>query len=200
MIRVFIAEDHEFVREGLRRVLEAEGDITVVGEAADGRTALNALADADCDVLLLDLSLPRVQGPEVLHRLRASRPDLPVVILSMYPADQHGPLLRAAGAAAYVSKDQPAAELVSTLRAVVGQTTAGPAASSPAAAAPHAQLTAREHQVFLLVIQGHAVVDIAAELDVAACTVSNHLSKVREKLGAKSVVDLAHYAHRWGLL
>lgn len=200
MIRVFLADDHPVVRRGLRTLIEARHDMTVVGEAGDGLKLLNAERKETWDVLVLDLSLPRVGGMEALRRLRAECPGLCVVILSMYPEAQYAPRLLAAGAAAYLSKDLPPEEVVR----VVGQVARGayraPAREAAASEVPHARLSPREYQVFALLCEGKSVNEIAAELDLAATTVSNHLAKVKEKLGARSIVDILCYAQRAGLL
>lgn len=206
-LRIYIADDHEIVRRGIRDVLEQIGGFTVVGEAGDGWQVLRAPELDQTDVLLLDLSLPKLSGTEILRRIRQRRPDLPVVVLSMYPEDQYGPPLLTAGARAYLSKDRSGPEIIAAIRAAaegrsyVTDTLQGVLQSSPSAAdAPHLSLTSREHQVFMLVIQGQTVSDIAAEIDVLPSTVSNHLAKIREKLGARSIADIVHYAHRAGLV
>lgn len=209
MIRAYIADDHAVVREGMRRLFETSGDITVVGEATDGRAVLNALETADWDVLVLDLSLPVVSGLEVLRRVRAQRPDMPIVVLSMYPEKDFGPRVVAEGAAAYVSKERPLADVESAIREAVKPHEPASGASSGhghtppppgAQGLPHEALSAREYQVFMLVIEGRTNVEMAAELDLVASTVSNHLAKVKQKLGAKSIADIVAYAHRLGLV
>jgi DNA-binding NarL/FixJ family response regulator len=208
MIRVFIADDHAIVRHGLRELLSSCGDMQVVGEASDGRQLLNVAETVDCDVVILDLSLPRVNGPEVLKRLRASRPSLPVLVLTMYPEDQYAVALLRNGASAYLCKDRPSHELLDAIRKVASGKTyftetiaqrflASPEESSQPA---HAKLTAREHQLFTLIIQGRSSSEIAAELDLTASTVSNHLAKIKEKLDAHSLADIVRYAYRAGLI
>ena len=205
MIRVFIADDHAIVRHGLEQLLAATGDMRVVGVASNGREVLNEAATLDCDVIILDLSLPKVNGPEVLRRLKQTRPDLRVLVLTMYPEDQYALTLLRSGAAAYLSKDRPSGELLEAIRRVaaggtyVTQTIADRALRvSPAPA--HAALTAREHQVFTLIIQGRIGAEIAAELNLTKSTVSNHLAKIKEKLGANSIAEIVRYAHRAGLI
>ena len=107
MIRIFIADDHAIVRHGLRQLIDAQIDMRVVGEAQDGRQVLLAAGKESWDLLLLDLSLPRVNGLEVLRRLHAELPALRIVALSMYPEEQYGSRVLHEGAAAYVSKQQP---------------------------------------------------------------------------------------------
>jgi len=208
MIRVFIADDHSIVRQGLRRLLEQEEDMRVVGEASDGRAVLLAEGRENWDLLILDLSLPKVGGIEVLRRLRAEKPKLAIVILSMYPEDQYGLRLIQEGASAYLSKEMDASELVRALRVVAGGGTylspgitaqmrkGGGDTSRP----PHASLSAREHQVFTLLFQGRTVSEIAAELDLSASTVSNHVARIKDKLGVHSIGEVVSYAHRAGLV
>lgn len=205
MIRVFIADDHAMVRMGMRQVLHEIGGFEVIGEAANGREVLTSpLLDA-CDVLVLDLSMPRVEGTEVLRRLHARRPQLPIVVHSMYPEEQFARRSVAAGAVAYVSKEGPPTALVDAVRRAA--TTPrydlmheAEANSAGGGAAKHDQLTAREHQVFVRLVAGASVADIAAELDVHSCTVSNHFAKIRTKLGVHSVAELVRYAYAEGLL
>jgi DNA-binding NarL/FixJ family response regulator len=208
VINIFIADDHAIVRCGLRQVIEQQRDMRVVGEASDGRAVLLASDRDTWDLLILDLSLPKVGGIEVLRRLRQDSPQLKIVVYSMYPEDQYGLRLIHEGAAAYISKDLDVVELMQALRAVAsGGTYLSKALteqirlgamnrSSPA----HGNLSAREHQVFTLVIQGRTVSEIAAELNLSVSTVSNHLAKIKDKLGARTIADIVSYAHRMGLL
>jgi len=206
VIRVFIADDHSIVRDGLRQLIAASSDLSVVGEAADGRQVLTALETLECDVVILDLSLPRVGGPEVLRRLRALRPTLPVVVLTMYPEDQYAVTLLRSGASAYLCKDRPSTEVLDAIRKVatgrpyLTETIAQRFLTVGDDQPPHAKLTAREHQVFTLIIQGRTSSEIAAELDLTAGTVSNHLAKIKEKLDSHSLADVVRYAHRAGLI
>lgn len=200
-IRVFIADDHEVVRRGIRELLTDAG-MEVVGEARHGWEVLNATSVDRWDVLLLDLSLPKISGPEVLKRLRERRPSLKVVVLSMYPPSQYAPALLAAGAYAYLSKDEPGDAIVETIRAASAGLPApgGLPAPAPGARPPHLELSSREHQVFTLILHGRAVGDIAAELDVRSSTVSTHLAKIREKLGVRTVGEILNYAYHAGLI
>lgn len=210
MIRVLLADDHAIVREGLRRLLAETGDIVVAGAAADGREALRLALDGGpgWDVLILDLSLPRVGGMEVLRRVRAARPDARVIVLSMYPEEQYALQLRRAGAAAYVSKAMAPESLLDAIRAVALRGTwSTPAVerrlgASPSGddAPPHRSLSSREIQVFNLILEGQSVTDIAAQLDLHASTVSNHLRAIKTKLDARSVADIVRYAHHAGLI
>ena len=208
MIRVVLADDHAIVLGGLQRLLAETGDIEVAGVAADGRQALKLCLGAELawDVLVLDLSLPRVGGLEVLRRVREQRPDALVVVLSMYPEDQYAQQLRRDGAAAYVSKSRPPEALVDAIRAVAAHGRWAPPAAptqgpgEAAGALPHRSLSLRELQVFNLVFEGQSVTDIAAQLDLHASTVSNHLRAIKTKLNVNSVAEIVRYAHRVGLI
>jgi two-component system invasion response regulator UvrY len=201
MTRVFLADDHAMVRVGLRQVLTELGGFVVVGEAEDGRQVLNAPELASADVLVLDLSLPVISGIEVLRRVHAAHPGLAIVVHSMHPEGQFRRRVLEAGAAAYVSKDAHPSALLEAVARAARVTVDSEAAIEPAApVAAHETLTAREHEVFLLILMGRQVTDIAAELDVHASTVSNHLAKVRQKLGVRTTADLVHYAYGAGVL
>ncbi len=208
MIRIFIADDHAIVRQGLRQLIEQQPDMRVVGEASDGRAVLLAQDKDLWDVLILDLSLPKVAGIEVLRRLRQDVPRLRIVVLSMYPEDQYGLRLIQEGAAAYLSKDLDVTEVIQALRVVgSGGTYLSHGLAEQMrqgglgrAKTPHASLSAREHQVFTLILQGRTVSDIASELNLSVSTVSNHVAKVKEKLNAPTIADIVNYAHRAGLV
>ena len=206
LIRVFIADDHAIVRMGLRQLLEAQPDMEVVGEASNGREVLLAEGKQSWDVLILDLSLPRVNGLEVLRRLRAEHPKLQIVALSMYPEEQYAARLLSEGAAAYLSKEGKPQELVVVLRQVASgvplsrRVLAETPARATTTAAPHELLSAREYQIFTLILQNHRVTEIAAELDLSVSTVSNHLTHVKEKLSVRSIGEIINYGHRVGLI
>jgi DNA-binding NarL/FixJ family response regulator len=160
-------------------------------------------------VVILDLSLPKVNGPEVLKRLKQMRPTLNILVLTMYPEDQYAVALLRSGASAYLCKDRPSAELLEAIRRVAAggtyftETIAQRFLTGPEGGKdepPHAALTAREHQVFTLIIQGRTGAEIAAELDLTAGTVSNHVAKIKEKLGAHSLAEIVRYAYRAGLI
>lgn len=205
MIKVFLVDDHGVVRAGLRHVLCLEPDIQVVGEAADGWKALDLLGRPELavDVLVLDLSMPRLSGTEVLRRVLEIRPGLAVLIVSMYGEAQFASGLLAQGAAGYLSKDRADAEIVDAVRALArGRLYAARtlAAERGANRPAHESLSPREVQVFMLLIEGRTPTDIAAELDLGASTVSTHIAKIRTKLGVQNIAEIVTYAHRNGLI
>lgn len=199
-IRVYIADDHAIVRKGLCAYLAEVGGFEVVGEASDGRQVLSAEKLAECDVLVLDLSLPVVSGTEVLRRVHARYPALRVIVHSMHPEEQFARRALVGGAAAYVSKERPPGELVVAIRAAMRGETAAAVAPDEVSAAPHSSLSEREHQVFMLMVGGRTVSDIAAELDLHSSTVSNHLARIKKKLGVSTVAEMVAYAFAEGLV
>ncbi|MBL9004753.1 MAG: response regulator transcription factor [Myxococcales bacterium] len=208
MIRVYLADDHAILRQGLRKLLREAPDIEVVGECADGRQALQAMEQTACDVLILDLSLPRVSGIEVLRRLRASRPALRILVLSMYAEEQYALRMLREGASGYVSKDRPSDELLLAIRHVAaGRTYRSPELAERVRlgeADPqrpvHESLSAREYQVFDLLAQGRGVSDIAAELNLSKSTVSTYVQHIKGKLNVNTIGEIVRYAHQAGIV
>lgn len=210
MIRIFLADDHEIVLGGLAKLIAENTDMTVVGTATDGRKALQRTLEEGLpwDLLILDLSLPRVGGMEVLQRIKAARPAARVIVLSMYPEEQYALQLLRAGASAYLSKAAPPESLLAAIRTVAGGGTyASPGVSRQLRTdgtdedpQPHRNLSSREFQVFSLLIEGQSVTDIAAQLDLRPSTVSTHVAAIRTKLSARTVADVVRYAHRVGLI
>lgn len=206
MKRVFLADDHAVVRVGLRHVLLELGGFEISGEADNGRAVLQSAALQNSDALVLDLSLPVISGTEVLRRVRAMYPKMAIIVHSMHPADQFAARTLADGADEYVAKDRPPAELVRAIRNAItgrrlgfGSVALAPTPGAERAVLPHTTFTQREHQIFQLVVEGRTVAEIAAELDVHSCTVSNHLAKVRQKLGVNTVAEIVKYAFSAGV-
>lgn len=200
--RIFIADDHGIVRHGLAALVSDSDDLIVAGLAADGRAVLDALDTADWDLLVLDLNMPKVAGSEVFAEVRRRRPALPVLIFSVHAHDALARDFLANGAAGYLSKDLPPDELLAAIRlaahgAPVPRAPADPPADRPRA--PHETLSPREYQVFALVLAHLSPGEIAARLDLGPSTVSTHLARIRQKLGARNVADIVDYAHRAGL-
>ncbi|MDQ3677115.1 MAG: response regulator transcription factor [Actinomycetota bacterium] len=213
MIRVLIADDHAVVRQGLRTFLELQHDIEVVGEAADGEQALDAAAELEPDVVLMDLVMPKLDGVAAIERLRERVPAARVLVLTSFlDEDKMLPAVRA-GAAGYLLKDVAPAELVRAIRTVDG----GDSQLHPAVAARvlrelsegerdgaraerHGDLTAREREVLALIARGRANKAIAFELGVAEKTVKSHVGNILGKLGLSDRTQAALYAVREGLV
>ena len=209
MIRVLIADDHAVVREGLRAFLALQDDVEVVGEAADGEEAVQAVVRLEPDVALVDLVMPRVDGIEAIGRIRAERPGTRVIVLTSFvDEDKMLPAVRA-GAVGYLLKDVAPQELVSAIRTVHGGGTllhptvveelVREVSRDGAAAAPN-PLTAREREVLALIARGRANKAIAFDLGVAEKTVKTHVSNILGKLGLSDRTQAALYAVREGLV
>lgn len=208
MIRVTIADDHPIFRHGVRRLIDDEGDMCVVADVADGAQVLDTVKSKKCDVLVLDLSLPNRSGLALLEDLGREAPLVRTVVLSMYPEDQLALSLMHHGALAFLNKERDPEELLEAIRrASKGKRYFTQTLSELAFTEkdqsdelPHRKLTAREYQVFTLLIQGKAAGEIAQELGTTTSTAGNHIAAIKRKLGAKSVAEVMRYASRVGLL
>lgn len=208
MIRIAIVDDHAIVREGLRRFFADEVDLRVVGDAANGREALELLRTTEVDVMLLDLSMPDQGGVDALRAIKARAPDLPVLILSGFAAQHYATALLRQGAAGYLNKDCDPEEIARAIRTVaLGRRYITPAVAELLAEqldapdkAPHEQLSERELQVFLRLAAGETVGHIADQMSLSVKTVSTYRSRVLEKMGLASNSDLTYYALKNGLI
>lgn len=208
MIRVVVADDHPLLRSGLRRVIDAQPGMQLVAEAEDGAALLEVLAAHPCEVLILDLSLPYMRGLELVRAVVERYPALRILIYSVQPEDRLSLHLLDAGAAGYLSKDQGAEALLRAVRQVArGERYLSPTLRALEAQAPgepqrppHERLSARELEVFQLLLRGMNVSDVADELEIQASTASNHIARIREKLGVNTNGEVLLYAFRAGLL
>ncbi|HEY6239464.1 MAG TPA: response regulator transcription factor, partial [Burkholderiales bacterium] len=179
MIRIVIADDHTIVREGLKQVLASASDLAVVGEAQDGHEVMQRVRELDFDVLLLDMSMPGKSGIELIKQVRAEKPKLRVLILSMHQEQQYAVRAIKAGASGYLTKDSASTQLVSAIRKVAGGSAyitdsvaqqlalgAMPQTDGP----PHGALSDREFQVFRMLVSGKGVSDIGRELNLSVKT------------------------------
>lgn len=203
MIRVLVAEDHTIVREGIKQLIGMAKDLQVVGEATNGEQLLETLRQTPCEVVLLDISMPGVNGLEAIPRIRALSNPPAILMLSMHDEVQMVARALKVGAAGYATKDSDPALLLTAIRKVasggryidpeladrmvfeVGLTDARP---------PHALLSEREFSVFERLVHGEGVNEIAQQLAVSSKTISTHKARLMQKLGANSVADLVRYA------
>lgn len=200
--RVFVADDHAVVREGLKALLTGYPDLEVVGEAADGRTALERASVLAPHVLVTDVSMPGLGGAEVVQALKQACPATKVVALTVHEDRGYLRRLLEAGADGYVLKRSAAEELVRAVRSVVaGGTYLDPALSEALvpvltgkAAAAHVVLSEREQAVVRLIAMGHTNKEIAARLDVGVKSVETYKARSLEKLGLESRADIVRYA------
>jgi DNA-binding NarL/FixJ family response regulator len=202
--RVLIADDHAIVREGLKRILAADAAFAVAGEAKDGHEVLAAVRAGGFEVLLLDLSMPGRSGIELIQQVKAERPELRVLVLSMHGEQQYAVRAIRAGASGYLTKDAAPTQLVAALRKIAaGGLFITPAVAEALAlglqapgteALPHKRLSDREYEVFLLLAGGRSVTAIAEQLHLSVKTVSTHKTHIHEKLGLGSLAELVRYA------
>lgn len=207
MLRVFLADDHDIVRTGLSALIDARPDMRVVGQASTGADTLALLARLSVDVLVLDLSLPDVSGVEMIEQIGALAAAPEIVVLTMYPEDQLALALMKAGASAYLNKSRPSSEVLEAIarvgrggRYLTNTLTALANESGSPQTMPHARLSAREYQAFMLLIGGKSVSETACAMEISPSTASTYVAKIKEKLGAESVAEIVRYAHRVGLL
>jgi two-component system response regulator NreC len=204
--RIVLADDHAIVRDGIRLVLEAEGDMEVVAEASDGDGAVRFTLGHKPDVLVLDLNMPGVSGLEAIPRAREASPETKVVVLTMQDEPAFAREALRAGARGYVVKQSAAAELVGAVRAVVaGDTYINPSlgarmAAEPADAGPPDGLTPRETEILGLLARGHTNPEIADQLVLSVRTVETHRANIQHKTGVTTRAELVAYASENGLL
>lgn len=206
-IRLLLADDHAIMRAGLRMLLEAQPDMTVVAEASDGEEAVRRAHVTHPDVAVIDLTMPGLSGVETLQRLRRELPATRLLVLTMHDDPGYARMAQAAGAAGHVIKDAQSAELLAAIRAVHrGQAFVHVRADGPAAAAetrrlgPAPALSPRERQVLDLLAHGHTNREVADRLVLSVKTVETHRARLSDKLGLHSRADLVRLALELGLL
>lgn len=210
-IRVLLADDHTLVRAGIRSLVEGLRGIEVVGEAGDGRTALQLAEARHPDVVLVDIGMPEISGLEVVARLTKMEPSIRTVILSMHKAEEYVLQALRAGAAGYLLKDSAVAELEIAIRAVArGETYLSPAVSrrvvddyvgrTATMPDPLAALTPRQREILQLVAEGHTNKEIAQRLGVSYRTVEVHRLHLMRRLNVHDVTGLVRFAMKAGLV
>ena len=212
-IRVLLADDHKLMRAGLRLVVDQQPDLSVVGEADDGRQAVELAKSLNPDVVVMDIGMPNLNGIEAARQIRQIRPDAAVVMLSMH--SDEGYVLRAlgAGARAYLLKDSATTDLAQAIHAVVeGKSFFSPAVSKvllqdymrklqrSGAEDSYDLLSPREREVLQLVAEGKSNKEIASLLNLSVYTVETHRAKIMQKLNLKGVPELILYAVRKGII
>ncbi len=209
MLRIAIVDDHPLIRAGLRQYLSAHVDLRVVAECACASEAMDVVQQELADVMLLDISMPGVSGVDALQSIRARAPQLPVLILSSFPAAHYALKLLRQGAWGYLSKDCEPEDIVRAIRTVglgrryttpgVAERTADPM-SLPALRAEHELLSEREFQVFLRLAKGETPGGIADSMALSVKTISTFRARVMKKMGLVSNSDLTYYALKNGLI
>ena len=216
-MRILIADDHQMMRDGLRALLEREG-LTVVGGAATGREALELAGQLQPDLIVMDISMPDLNGIDATRRLSVEQPAIKVLALSMNFDQRYVLAMFAAGAAGYLVKSAASEELVAAVRAlekgqryvspsvawavlenVVDEGEAGKRARTPSPFGSVKPLSPREREVLQLLAEGNGSKEIAAQLNCAVATVESHRRQIMDKLGLRTVAELTKYAIREGL-
>jgi len=202
MIKVLIADDHIMVRRGLKQILDLDDQVEVVAEADDGKAALSLVQICTVDVVVLDITMPGRNGLETLKDLKRLRPALPVIVLSMHPADQYAVRMLRAGAAGYISKESAPEELVKAIKkAYRGEKYINPLVAELLASyveildsnEPHEALSDREFEVFVSIGSGKSVSQISEELFLSVKTVSTYRSRIIEKTGLATNAAIIRY-------
>jgi DNA-binding NarL/FixJ family response regulator len=206
MIRIIIADDHAIVRGGLKQIIATTTDIIVVSEATQGSEVLEQWQQIPCEMLLLDMTMPGISGVELIRRLHADKPSLPILVLSMHNEGQIVARALRAGAAGYVTKGSEPEILLSAIRKVAS----GGKFIDPALVetmvfnvgsddVPHEVLSERELQVLKMIAAGCALGNIAEQLHVSPKTISTHKMRLMQKLRIDNNADLIRYATKHGL-
>ncbi|MGH8171673.1 MAG: response regulator [Rhodanobacteraceae bacterium] len=210
-IRVLVADDHTIVRDGLVALINASGDCQVVAQAADGITTVDLALKTHPDVVVVDISMPKLNGIEVVRRLTKELENVRILVLTMHAEEEYVMHVVRAGAAGFLLKDSASAELLAAVRALgSGRGYFGTHASKVLAQQvqkPHApledpyrDLTTREREVFHLIVEGMTTKEIARQLGTSTKTAENHRFRVLDKLGARNTAELIRYAARHGLM
>jgi two-component system, NarL family, invasion response regulator UvrY len=203
MLRVIIADDHPVVLKGLKEILSEGFDDVAIDGTTTGYGLLNSIQNNTYDLVLLDISLPDINGLEVLKEIKKKKPKLPVLIISMYPEEQYAPRAMKAGAQGYITKLSASDELVRAVRKIMsGKRYVSPAFAekmvldfeSDTEKPPHEKLSDRELQVLSMIGAGKSVNQVADEIHVSANTVRTYRTRILEKIGVKGTGELIHYA------
>jgi two-component system, NarL family, invasion response regulator UvrY len=201
--RVLIADDHPIVREGFKKIITANAEMDVQGEADSGQAVLALLQQKKFDIVLLDISMPGRNGLEIMKDIKVKWPKLPVLIVSMYPEEQFAVRAFRAGASGYLTKTSAPTELISAIRKITqgGRYISASLAErltyylyQDAEKLPHEALTDREYQVMLMIASGMISSDIAQELSLSVKTISTYRTNILEKMKMKNSVEITLYA------
>ncbi len=209
MTRILIADDHQLVRKGIALIIEESPGMEVAAEAGDGQEALDIVRTHAIDVAILDVAMPGRGGLDVLKEMKAEKPNLKIIVLSMYPEEQYAIRSLRDGASAYLTKSGAPEELILAIRTVA----AGKRYITPSVAErlatfveggeerpPHEALSSREMQVLLRIASGKEVKEVAAELHLSVKTVSTYRSRILAKMGMSMNAQLIRYAVRQHLV
>ena len=212
-IRILIADDHTIVRQGLARLLNDQPDLKVVGEAVNGRQAVDKALELKPEIIIMDIAMPQLNGIEAAKRIRKKLPKTKILILSMYSHEHYIHELFETGVAGYLLKDSSGRDIIQAIHAALNnETFLSPSISkvlvdtyrspqrSSSRAERYKQLSNREREVFQLIAEGHSTRQIAEMLCVSISTIKSHRAKIMEKLDVDTPVKLVHFAIQLGLV
>ncbi|MFP4368593.1 MAG: response regulator [Candidatus Kapaibacterium sp.] len=203
MIRIMIVDDHAVVRKGLKQIFEEHPDLQVVDEAGSGNQLLDKLKKTECDVIILDISMPGKDGIDTLKDIKAERPDMPVLIFTMYPEEQYAVRVLKAGASGYLNKENEPEELIKAIHKVaqgrkyISSFLAELLASNleiDGKKPLHESLSDREFQVMCMIASGKTVTQVARELSLSINTISTYRIRIMEKMNMSNNAEITHYA------
>lgn len=204
MIKIFVADDHSLIREGIKNIISREYDMSVVGETADPHRIIELTQQIKPDLLILDLSMPGKSGLDVLKEIKSVSPETKVLIMTMLPEDQFAKRTLKAGASGYLTKDSAPDELVSAIRKIInGKKYISPSLAEKLAddlddtspKEPHELLSDREFQVLKMIAAGKSQTEIADELSIGISTVNTYRARILEKLNLHTNAELIHFAY-----
>ena len=202
MLKILIADDHAVVRKGLKQILVEEYPSAKIGEVSDAEGLLNEVMGDAWDIVISDMNMPGRSGLDALSQIKQVAPQLPVLIMSMYPEDQYALRVLKAGASGYLGKDNIHDDIIKAIQTVqLGKKYITPSIAEKLANAlgessdlqPHELLSDREFDVFKLLASGKAVSDIASQLSLSATTVSTYRSRIMEKMNMRTNAELTRY-------
>lgn len=203
IIKIIIADDHTFLREGIKKTIHDEIDMKIIGEASNAADAVNLIKNSDADIAIVDISMPGKSGLDVLKDLKALKKKFRVLILSMHPEDRFAIRALKAGAVGYLTKESAPDELVKAIRTVLtGRKYVSKALAEKLAdilsddmdKLPHENLSDREYEVFIKIASGKKTSQIADQLSISVHTVNTYRARILEKLSMNSNVELTQYA------
>ena len=208
-MRVLVCDDHPIVRKGLREILEQAGAPVTVGEAASAAEGLALARKQPWDIVVLDITMPGRSGLELLKELKSERPNVPVLVLSVHPAEQYAVRVLRAGASGYLTKESAPEELLTAIRHIVrGGRYISPSVGEtlvddldrPVERLPHQTLSDRKFEIMRLLAAGKSVSEIAKQLRLSVKTVSTYRARVLEKLNLRTTAEIMRYAIKHGLV
>ena len=209
MIKIFIADDHAVVREGLKQIISEVPDIKVAGEADNGFDVPKHVKAKTYDMLILDITMPGPNILDLIKQLKHEKPAVPILVLSIHPEEQYAMRVLRSGASGYLTKESAPEELVNAIRKVAGGGKYVSAAlaekllftlGSDQEKMPHDNLSDREYQALCMIASGKTVKEIAEELSLSEKTISTYRSRVLQKMGMKNNAEITHYAFKYGLV